>query len=248
MVQLRLNVELKSRPLMVMKTNLNDQVTLVSAKVLAVKVWNKKMPSRFGDGSVIVKDVQLTFDETIPANVEGGETNQLNFLWADIKREVKLHKMGKQLLQFLPKIEEDLLNQVPEDLEHQKPDEVFAARIAPMLCGATVKFLFSKEESEVTLESGEIATKVLYKRALAGKIDCKKFGVEPQEGNVIEPQLEYQLRAAEKWLLDERKNRQLKDKADSEELGQEYVEVNYFEDELETIRKKLVVTTIGDLL
>ena len=248
MVQLRLNVELKSRPPTVMKTNLNDQVTLVTAKVLAVKVWNKEMPSRFGEGSVIVKDVQLTFDETIPANVEGGETNQLNFLWSDIKRKVKLHKMGKQLMMFLPKIDKDLLNQVPDDLEHQKPDEAFAARIAPMLCGATIKFLSVEEKTEVTLESGEIATKMLYKRALAGAIECKKFGVKPIEGNVVEPTLEYKLRAAENWLLEERKKRQLKDKADAKELGKEYVEVDYFKEELEVIRKKFVVITIGDLL
>ena len=181
-----------------MKTKLNEQVTLVVAKVVAIKVWDRKIPSYYDEEKELTfKEVQLTLDEMLPANTDSGEMNKVGVLWKELKQAIRLQRLGKAMLANLPKLKEDLLNQQVKDDEVNRPDEEFANHIAPMLIGATVQIIYSQEEKEVTLESGATDTEMLYKRALALPMNLKKYGVDKVlDGEVITVPTEYMLKSA----------------------------------------------------
>lgn len=227
MVQLRLNVELKSRPLMVMKTNLNDQVALVTAKVLAVKVWNREIPSLYEEGKTrTFKEVQLHLDEELEANTEKGVMTSVGVLWQELKQAVRMHKLGKAMIANLPKLEDDIMQQAVAD-DKNRPDAAFAAHVAPLLVGATVNILVIKGSEEVVLESGEVSEKVTYKRMLATPRHCDECGVAHLDGDVINPDMEYKIKSAIKYF---------------EDLGEEK-----YKKQLEELREKLAEYMLSDL-
>lgn len=240
-----------------MKKNLNDQVTMIVANIKGITVWNRELPSLFKEGETVLrKEVQLHLDEVLEANNEAGEMSSVGVLWVDLKKVIRNLPCGSAYFSLLPEWKADLLGQLPNKEEKQKPDEAFAAHIAPMLIGAQVVLLQSKTLAEAVDENGATAEVASYVRGLATPKLAEKLGVTKELENelstlkmsVVELTPIFKVRGAIYQLLSMREQKQLQDKERAEKLGVEFQPVAYYEEKLQLLYKKEEELTADKML
>ena len=257
LVQLKPKVGRKSRPFNVMKKNLNDQVTLVVTNVKGITVWNRELPSAFKEGETVLrKEVELHLDEVLEANNEKGEMSSVGVLWVDLKKSIRQLPCGDVYFSLLPKWEPDILDQEVKDEEKAKPDDAFANHIYPLFKGAKVVLLQSKTLVEATDENGATAEVAQYIRGLATDKLAEKLGVAEQlkkelkalKMDVVELAPLFKIKGAREKLLQLRREQQLRDKKEAEELGIEFVPKEYYAEQLEKLRQKEVELSVDKML